>query len=91
MHTLMHRTMPGQTALLMASVFLLGAAHADEAVLPNGRRVQGELTSDGPGRLLFQSPGQQTPLPLSQLHHVCFPAASVAAAERRCSVPRRVA
>jgi hypothetical protein len=74
MHTLSQRMAPGPTlASLVASLFLLGAARGDEAVLPNGKRLQGELSSAGGGRLLFHCLGRQTVLPLDQLHHVNFP------------------
>jgi hypothetical protein len=52
---------------------MLVAARADEAVLPDGKRLPGELMTDGQGRLIFQRPGQQPPLPLARLHHVSFP------------------
>lgn len=73
MFTRLHRSTPGPTTFIIVCLCLLSTTRADEAVLPNGQRVRGELTSDGQGRLLFQSFGQQLPLPLARLHHVCFP------------------
>jgi hypothetical protein len=51
---------------------LIPAVRADEAVLPNGRRLQGELLLEREGRLRFQPAVGPSPLPLDQIHHVLF-------------------
>src|SRR5579871_5417803 len=48
------------------------AVHADEAVLPQGQRIEGELGSDRDGQLVFRARGQEQPVSLGQLDHVRF-------------------
>jgi hypothetical protein len=61
------------TVFLVVFFFLLGISRADEAVSSSGQRVQGELNSDGQGRLLFQPLEPGPPLPLDQIQLVRFP------------------
>lgn len=84
-HRLLHSV---KVAFLVAFLLALGASRADEAVLPDGRRLEGELHSDGQGRLLFQPPGQRPPLALGQLDQVRFPADRLPPA--RVAAPYRV-
>jgi hypothetical protein len=62
---------------LAAALFSFAAVHADEAVLRNGWRVQGELNADGQGRLLFQPLGPNPPLLPEQIDHIRFPSSRV--------------
>src|SRR5215472_5596079 len=74
MHTrlssaLVRATLP----FLILSLVALGIIRADEGVLPNGRRIPGELGNDDRGRLLFRRLGQESPLMLNQLDQIGFP------------------
>ncbi len=73
---------------ILAALLSIGLVHADEGVLPGGQRLEGELRTDGQGRLLFQPRGQKPSLPLSQLDHVRFP--SVRLPPARAAAPYRV-
>src|SRR5438132_11295369 len=78
MGTISHpATVLNAVPFLVAALFSLAVVRADEAVLPNGLRVQGELNSDGQGRLLFQPLGPRPPLLPDQVDHVRFPASRV--------------
>jgi hypothetical protein len=63
------------TALCLA-ILLPAARAAEEAVLPDGRRLPGTLTFAG-GRLHFRPTSGQAPLSLAELHAVRFPATPV--------------
>src|SRR5438128_1157923 len=73
-------TVQTTVSFIVALFFWLGAVHADEAVWPDGQRVEGDLSTDGQGRVLFQ--------PLGQLDHVRFPSARLPLA--RAAAPYRV-
>lgn len=63
------------SALLLAC--LVGAGRADEAVLPDGRRLQGTLTVDAAGKAHFAPADKAEPIALAALHAVRFPPAEV--------------
>src|SRR5262245_13307667 len=64
------------TATLLLCLTALPAA-ADEAMLPDGRRLQGTLWQDG-DRWLFLPEGGKEPLPLSALKLIRFKPTSTA-------------
>jgi hypothetical protein len=77
------------TVLVLAGCsLLLPHARAVEALLPDGRRLPGELLQDRDGRLRFQPVTQARSLPLDQLHEVRFPA--VARPPLRAALVQRV-
>jgi hypothetical protein len=76
------------TATALLSLFALGITRADEAVLPNGERVQGELSSDDQGRLLFRRHGQESPVLLDKIDHIRFPSSRLS--PLRAPAPSRI-
>lgn len=73
---------------IVACFFALNALHADEAVFPDGQRIEGDLGIDGQSRFVFQPFGQTRPLSLDRLDHVRFP--SVRLPPVRAAAPYRV-
>jgi hypothetical protein len=54
--------------LLLLALLATSAARADEALLADGRRVEGRLEADSSGRLQFLPAGSQERLELANLH-----------------------
>jgi hypothetical protein len=67
-----------RTLLALTAASLLSAQlRADEAVLPDGRRLAGELVLGRDGRLRFQPAREAEALPITRVEQVRFPAVTV--------------
>ena len=59
----------GFTLILM--ILLTGYAHADEVIMKNGDRLQGEIISMEEGKLIFKTPyASKTVIPWDQVEHL---------------------
>jgi hypothetical protein len=67
------RTVCTSVILIVASLIWPSIGHAEEAILADGRRLEGTLSTDAQGRIVFQPLDQQSLLRLDQLEQARFP------------------
>ena len=68
------RTVHTSVILIVASLVWPAIGHAEDGVLADGRRIDGTLSTDAQGQVVFQPLGNSSLLRLDQLDQVRFPA-----------------